>query len=191
VAAYHHGNLRDAILTSAAAVIERDGVAALSLRAIATDLGVSHTAFRRHFGSREGVLNALAVQGFQRLADELGAVAGGPFLDVGVAYVRFALADVGHFTVMFRTDLLDNDDPELTEARRRAFGFLRAGADVVVPRDVTAAMVAGWGVVHGIATLALTGNLTRIRSEELARTGDDLEAITRRAIALLYPRERS
>ena len=161
-------------------MIARDGVGSLSLRRIATDLGVSHTAFRRHFGDREGVLNALAVQGHLRLAEALaGAAAHGAFIDVGVAYVRFALAHPGHFTVMFRSDLLDNDDPELVAARAAAFAPLSAGVAQLGVDDREAGEVTGWAVVHGIATLALTGNLR----------GDPV-ALTRRALALTYPRNR-
>jgi AcrR family transcriptional regulator len=178
MASYHHGNLRAAILAAAASVIARDGVGALSLRSIATDLGVSHTAFRRHFGDREGVLNALAVQGNRRLAEELGAAAtGGDFLEVGVAYVRFALANPAHFTVMYRSDLLDNEDPELVEARAAAYAPLQNGVRALPVTDFEAAELTGWGLVHGIATLALTGNLP----------GTDVVALARRALALAYP----
>jgi AcrR family transcriptional regulator len=179
MASYHHGNLREAILAAAATVIAADGVGGLSLRAIAKELGVSHTAFRRHFGSREGVLNALAVQGNRLLAQSLTAAAAqGDFVEVGVAYVRFALAHPGHFTVMFRSDLLDNTDPELVAARAEAFAPLVAGVAGKRLDDPEAGRVLGWAVVHGIATLALTGN---IRSES------DLESLARRAISLTYP----
>jgi AcrR family transcriptional regulator len=189
MAGYHHGNLRDAILVAAASVIARDGVAGLSLRAIATDLGVSHTAFRRHFGDREGVLNALAVQGHRLLAEELRAAQAGEFLDVGVAYVRFALTHPGHFTVMFRPDLLDNDDPELTAARGAAFAPLNTGVTALDLPDPTAARVAGWGLVHGIATLAVTGNLAG--AFKTPANDASVEALARRALALLYPRENN
>jgi AcrR family transcriptional regulator len=179
MASYHHGNLRDAILAAAAATVARDGVGGLSLRRIATDIGVSHTAFRRHFGDREGVLNSLAVQGNQLLAGELTTAATqGEFIDVGVAYVRFALAHPGHFTVMFRSDLLDNDDPELVAARAAAFAPLAAGVKDLHLEHPEAGEVTGWAVVHGIATLALTGNLR----------GDPV-ALARRALAQTYPHD--
>jgi len=187
MASYHHGNLRDAILVAAASVIARDGVGALSLRAMATNLGVSHTAFRRHFGDRTGVLNALAVQGHRWLAEELRAAQDGEFLDVGVAYVRFALTHPGHFTVMFRPDLLDNDDAELTAARTEAFAPLSAGVKAMDPPDPAAARVAGWGLAHGIATLALAGNLAGALGASESEAGPGAEALARRALALLYP----
>src|SRR4051794_37952119 len=183
MASYHHGNLREEILTAAVAVIARDGVDAMSLRTIATGLGVSHTAFRRHFGDREGVLTALAVQGHRMLATALTAAgARGEFLDVGVAYVTFAIAHPGHFAVMFRPDLLDNSDPGLAAARAEAFAPLQTGVAGMRLDDPVAGEVAGWGLVHGIATLALTGSLRRWPG--------DAESLARRALTQIYPTAR-
>jgi AcrR family transcriptional regulator len=181
MARYHHGNLREAILDGAATVIARDGVGALSLRALAADIGVSHTAFRRHFGSREGVLNALAVRGNLRLAATLNAATTADLLEIGVAYVRFALTEPGLFAVMFRSDLLDNDDPELIYARAESLAPLHDGVRALGTPDPLAAEVAYWGVVHGVAALALTGTLTGALGEA------DIEAVTRRALTLLKP----
>ena len=64
---YHHGDLRQALLERAVAVIGEEGVAAVSLRALARDLGVSHAAPARHFASREGLLNAVALAGIDAL----------------------------------------------------------------------------------------------------------------------------
>ena len=82
---YHHGNLRQEVLQQAAQVIGRDGVASLSLRSIAEALGVSHTAPMHHFGSRDGVLNALALEGFELLHERLEAAGRQGFAEVGVA----------------------------------------------------------------------------------------------------------
>jgi AcrR family transcriptional regulator len=181
VARYHHGNLRVSILAASAAAIARDGIDALSLRAIAKDLGVSHTAFRRHFARREGVLNALAVQGNHLLADALSsAQQAGEFIEVGVAYLRFALDNPGHFTVMFRSDLLDNADPELVTARQASYAPLVEGVAALGLDDPEAGEVTGWAVAHGIATLALTGNLR----------GDPID-LARRALAQIYPSRSS
>jgi AcrR family transcriptional regulator len=187
VARYRHGGLREAILAAAVESIARDGVGGLSLRAVATEIGVSHTAFRRHFGSREGVLNALAVQGNLLLAEALSAAAAtGTFTDVGVAYVRFALAHPGHFAVMFRSDLLDNDDPELVSARAKALAPLRDGVRALGTSDPTAAEVANWSIVHGVATLALNGTLMGALDGPLQAWSIDIETLARRALSLLH-----
>ncbi|WP_017585460.1 TetR-like C-terminal domain-containing protein [Nocardiopsis ganjiahuensis] len=189
---YHHGNLRAAVLARAAEVIEREGPYAFSLRSLAADLGVSHTAPRHHFGSREGVLNALATEGYTELANRLRAnrEAGGGFLESGVEYVRFAAEHPAHFQVMFAPSLLDEDDSELSAARAAAFGELTSGVESMAEegrpvQDAAGGVVAGWAIVHGIATLALTGNLDS--SGVRALLGDaDLLTITRRSAGLLF-----
>ncbi|WP_304451947.1 TetR/AcrR family transcriptional regulator [Nocardiopsis sp. YSL2] len=190
--AYHHGNLRAAVLERAAEVIESEGPYSFSLRSLAADLGVSHTAPRHHFGSREGILNALAVEGFQGLAESLRAVRaeGGTLLDAGVAYVRFAADHPGKFQVMFAPRLLDDGDAELAAARSAAFAELTGGVDTLQDRgiaveDSAAAVVAGWAIVHGIATLALSGNLDTSGIRALF-ADTDLLTITRRSAGLLF-----
>lgn len=188
---YHHGDLREAVLERAAAAIELEGPYLFSLRSLAAELGVSHTAPRHHFGSREGVLNALATQGFAMLGDRLRAIreSGGSFLDAGVAYVEFALEHPAHFQVMFAPTLLDEGDPALAAARAATFAELRRGVDSMSLGDETdaaaAAVVAGWSIVHGFATLALTGNLDSSGIRSLCADGD-LLGLARRSASLLY-----
>lgn len=189
---YHHGNLRAAVLERAARVIAEQGPQELSLRALAADLGVSHTAPRHHFGSREGVLRALATEGFVELERRLRAnrESGEGFLEAGVEYVRFAMEYPAHFQVMFARGLVGPDDTELEAARGAALAELEAGVASLTDEgrdvsDVPAALLAGWAMVHGIASLALSGALEA--SEVRALFGDtDLPAATRRSAGLLY-----
>ena len=60
---YHHGVLRATLMREALRVIERDGVEGVSLRALAREAGVSHSAPNHHFGSRTGLLTAIATEG--------------------------------------------------------------------------------------------------------------------------------
>lgn len=176
-APYHHGDLPQAILAAAATAVGRDGVAALSLRSLAQEVGVSHTAPRHHFGDKRGVVTALAAQGYGDLALALRrAGSGGTFLDVGVAYVGWALDHGAHYQVMFRPELVDTADP----AHEAALGGLRqALVESLADRTPTAAVssstggagdgpgsggipvvgLAAWSIVHGFVTLALADNL--------------------------------
>ena len=70
-ARYHHGDLRAALIARAAEVVVADGVGALSLRELARDLGVSHGAPSRHFPDKQALLDALALDGFERLRVDL------------------------------------------------------------------------------------------------------------------------
>lgn len=181
--AYHHGDLRRALLDALAEAVLEVGPAAVSLRDVARRAGVSHAAPAHHFGDKAGLLTAFAAEGHELLAAELAAAwrASGDFLEVGVAYVRFAVAHRAHFEVMFRPELLRRDDPVLREAGARSFAALAAGGEELPPgADGEGAAIGAWAFVHGLATLWLGGNLP----PQL----DDPEALTRRVAHALEAR---
>jgi AcrR family transcriptional regulator len=175
---YHHGNLRPALLTAAIEEIEESGPAAMSLRAVARRAGVTHAAAAYHFGDRKGLLTAIAAEGFGLVADALREAhqRTGSFLEVGVAYVRFAVTHRAHFEVMYRPELYHRDDAALVRARVAA-GALLYGSEVP-DAERLAEGVAAWSIVHGVATLWLNGNLP-------PQLGDDPEEITRLVAAHL------
>jgi AcrR family transcriptional regulator len=167
------------MLDAAVAAVASDGVADLRLREVSRAVGVSHTAAAHHFGDKAGLLTAIAVEGFELLADALadattGSRAGtGTFADAGVAYVRFATSRPGHFAVMFRPDLLHLDDPGLVAARERAGTALRAGAG----SGSSVEGLAAWSLVHGLATLWLSGAAPRPADHDVEATA---RAVVRR-----------
>src|SRR5262245_57256477 len=69
---YHHGALRDALLQAAERVLERDGLAGLTLRAVAREAGVSHAAPTHHFGDLTGLVSELAAIGFRQFNTTMG-----------------------------------------------------------------------------------------------------------------------
>ncbi len=185
---YHHGDLRRTLLAAAAEAITESGPAALSLRDLARRAGVSHAAPAHHFGDKAGLLTALAAEGFTLLADELDRTraAGGGVLEAGVGYVRFAVGHRAHFAVMFQPELLNSSDPELRSAKDRASGALgSAVATVQEPdrrgADTRTAGLSAWSIVHGFATLWVSGALP-------PDLGDDPEAAARRVIRPLFAR---
>ncbi|MGW1886919.1 TetR/AcrR family transcriptional regulator [Streptomyces sp. NPDC001970] len=103
---YHHGDLRAALLERAEQTLREQGVDALSLRELARGLGVSHAAPSRHFKDKQALLDALALSGFERLAQVLeGAGAtGGSFEERltahGRAYVDFMSKNTALFDLM-------------------------------------------------------------------------------------------
>lgn len=68
---YHHGNLREAVLVAAEQALETSGIGSVSLREICRELDVSHTAPRRHFPTKQALLVALAIHGYELLGAEL------------------------------------------------------------------------------------------------------------------------
>jgi AcrR family transcriptional regulator len=182
---YHHGDLPDALLSAVDELVREGGVGAVTLREAARRAAVSHAAPAHHFGDKAGLLTAYAVQGFAALHAELRAareraVAEGeePLLSIGLAYIRFAVAEPGRFSVMFRVEAVHSDQPVYRKACDSAFTVV---LDAV--RDLRAALgdddadclhaaTGAWAIVHGFATLWLDGNL----AEEITADGPDMAA---------------
>ncbi|WP_018218554.1 TetR/AcrR family transcriptional regulator [Salinispora vitiensis] len=179
---YHHGDLRRALLAAAAVAIEESGPAALSLRDLARRAGVSHAAPAHHFGDKSGLLTALAVEGFDLLAAALRT--GDSLLEMGVAYVDFAVRRRAHFEVMYRPDLYRADAPEVVAARKRSRAVLRSAVADLPPGPGAVGGAAGdalaaWSIVHGFATLWNAGALPD-------ETGDDPREAARVVIRRLF-----
>ncbi|MFI5843649.1 TetR/AcrR family transcriptional regulator [Catenuloplanes sp. NPDC051500] len=170
--AYHHGDLRRALLDAAVDVLGESGPAALSLRELARRAGVSHAAPAHHFRDRAGLLTAVAIDGYRLLATELAEtrVRTGSFREMVVAYVEFAVRHRAHFEVMFSPDVLRSDDAELATVRAKLANAFDAAArdlpDAPAVRDLPEASaadggLAGWSTAQGVATLWLAGALPR------------------------------
>ena len=178
---YHHGSLPDALLRAAEGVLLRDGLKGLTLRAIAREAGVSHTAPQHHFGDTAGVLSELAAIGHHRLsasmAEHAAVAAPGEPRQKAIAhgYVDFAVKNADLFRLMSRNELLNSERPALVEARRLSARGL-AGvfenisseppvgkglfSPLTAPQAI--AMTAAWSQVHGLASLLIDNRLMGI-----------------------------
>lgn len=182
---YHHGDLRRVLLETAVRVIDADGLAALSLHALATRAGVSSGAPYHHFESREQLLVAIADQGFElltsemrRAADEAKGDAAANLRALGLGYIRFALAHRGHFRVMFRPELQASLSPSTTPSGG-AFTMLREAvlrcqSEGLAPSgDPMPLVLVAWSCVHGASSLWIDGSLGNkrlVESEEQLAT---------------------
>jgi AcrR family transcriptional regulator len=182
---YHHGDLRRALLAAAVQAITESGPTGVSLRDLARRAGSPHAAPAHHFGDKAGLLTALAAEGFDLLADTLSAAQqrSGQFLEVGVAYVGFAVEHRAHFEVMFRPDLYHADDPAVRAAEARADAALYDGIGARLSEqtgaDIRLAGVAAWSLVHGFATLWLNRALP-------AEFGEDPQTAARAVARFLF-----
>jgi AcrR family transcriptional regulator len=170
--AYHHGDLRQAMLAAADRLIEEQGLEQFTLRECARRAGVSHGAPAHHFGDVRGLLTALAAQGFEQLLAAMAhhEAAAPPdayeqLIANGQAYVAFALAHRGRFQLMFRSDRVQHDDLRLQQAGRATYGRLQhhmaavttaAGAGTALQSEKA---LLAWVVVHGLSTLTLESGL--------------------------------
>ena len=170
--AYHHGNLRRALLDEALATIRVEGVDGLTLREIGARLDVSRTALYRHFADKAALLTAVATEGFRMLRQQLvsawedGGRDDDAFRAMGVAYVRFALTSPPHYRVMFSGSVdTSAQDAELAAEAHGAFQALvdalaTLQRDGAVRDDDTVVMATYvWALVHGLAMLAIDGKV--------------------------------
>jgi AcrR family transcriptional regulator len=180
---YHHGDLRRALLDAALDVIATGGPGHLSLRALARSAGVSHAAPAHHFGDKSGVFTAIATEGFELLYESQLRTSEGmdpaqTLLPLAVNYVLFAIEHPSHYEVMWREDLYDRGDLPLLAARQRVFEVfyqsVAAGTGELDPQEFGGAVAAAWSIVHGFATLWLSGNLTAFLGTDPAAASDEV-----------------
>jgi AcrR family transcriptional regulator len=136
--------------------LEEEGLAALSLRAVARRAGVSHAAPYRHYSNHEALLVELAVEGFDELREEIASAASGPGLaderisEIGAAYMRFVARRPALARLMFGPQLPNRDSfPDLGAAADSV------GTEIGSALNDTALGLAVWAAVHGLAMLIL------------------------------------
>ncbi len=164
--AYHHGDLRAAVLAAGVALV--DAGEPLGMRELGRRLGVSHVAVRYHFSSIEAVDDALAAIWFRDLDRAMAAAErrhlGDPrarFQALGAAYVRYALAHPARFRVLFR-----GRSAGLAREAEPAFRRVLEAVVACRPRaDAGTVTMLAWSAMHGLALLwidgALAGRLAR------------------------------
>lgn len=170
---YHHGALRAALIDAAEAELAVSGLEGFTLRGCARRAGVSHAAPAHHFGDVDGLLAAVAALGFDRLRATMREVAEGVtpgtaahVTAIGHGYIRYALAHPAQFRLLFRREHADRADPTLHAAGDAAFDVLveavaalRGVADPLAIPATREEVFGFWGLAHGLADLAISGQL--------------------------------
>ncbi|GAB3716808.1 TetR/AcrR family transcriptional regulator [Amycolatopsis oliviviridis] len=163
---------RTRLIDTAANLLAEEGVGAVTLRGIAKAAGVSHGAPLRHFSGRAALLSAVATRGYLELLERGAVLPDGTPRERLIAachgYLDFALANPAMFELMFRRDLIDPGDAELTRVSSAVFDFFAALVAEVAevrggtwhpatdPRLLASSL---WASLHGLAQLWLWGGL--------------------------------
>jgi AcrR family transcriptional regulator len=168
---YHHGDLRNALVSEGLELLEEAGHSDFTLRDLAHRVGVSAAAPYAHFADKSALLAAIATSGFVRLTAALGtAVANdsdpaAQFLRMGSAYVRFGMDHPALYKLMFASEELparQDEYPELHAAGEAAFGLLTGMLErmqrrgFLRPGDPEADGLSVWAHVHGLTSLIIT-----------------------------------
>ena len=167
---YHHGDLRSALLEAAERALESGGSQELSLRELSRELGVSNTAPRRHFINKQALLDALALDGFERLGAALTrAIADkedafdARIVRLARAYARFAMKHSVLIGVMFAAKHHPEATPALLEASDKALSKIPLtiqegqAAGAVVPGSAERLSMAVFASVEGLISVSTNG----------------------------------
>ena len=163
---YHHGDLRNALLEAGEQLLAETGVAALSLRAVAKQAGVSHAAPYRHFKGKAALISGLAQAGFSLLrsvismaADKIPYDPEQKLVEAGVAYVHLALRNPELMQLMFSTAPGQVVDMQLRQSSMATLeplvDIMNTGieAGIFRERDAHELALVAWTSMHGMAML--------------------------------------
>jgi AcrR family transcriptional regulator len=174
--AYHHGDLKNALIKAGVEILAREGLSGLSLRKVARLAGVSHAAPYAHFADKQALIAAISTEGFKQLYTQIESVRttqkdnpSGLLTETAWATIQFALIEPDRFKLMFSSVLdKEKDYPDFVESSQQNFrqlveivehcqntNILKAG-----PSDLAAVSV--WGVVHGLIMLVLEGQISHL-----------------------------
>ncbi|SCF80172.1 transcriptional regulator, TetR family [Streptomyces sp. Cmuel-A718b] len=151
-------------MRAARELLEEDGSAGLSLRAVARRAGVSTTAPYRHYAGREALVSAVAAEGYRELVTHLAQAHPAPstpgeLAAVAVACVRFALEHPALFRAM-SAEPCDPTSDERVAATAAISEYVRTVVGATFPGvDADALSTTVWALVHGLAFLHLDGKL--------------------------------
>ncbi len=193
--AYHHGNLRTAVLQAAENALESGGTASISLREISRELEVSHTAPRRHFETKQALLDALAIHGYEQLGDMLARALELPGTSFELrlqrataVLVRFALKHPALLGHMFAAKHQPEASAELLEA---SVVSLSSGVSLIADGQKSGDVVSGdpellalvpFATVQGLIVVSSNGSFRGMSLEKL------VEYATRQILVGLRPR---
>lgn len=166
---YHHGNLKEALISAGLEILSEKGIEGLSLRKVAKKVGVSHTAPYNHFADKQALLAAISTAGHEQLHQSLSTAftevedsAANIILEIAWAYLQFALADPGRFKLMFSGVLeVETDHPEFTEIVQKNVSLLEEiivycqSKDQLTAGKVEVIAIKLWSAVHGFTDLIL------------------------------------
>jgi AcrR family transcriptional regulator len=164
---------RAQIIGAARRIAELEGWSSVTVRRLSDEISYSQPVLYAHFGSREGILAAVAIEGFQEMGLALEKArkrvrSGNPVEAVAAAYLEFAASSPALYEVMFTLSLsVQFDDPATPPELRFAFSQLLELFGGQTKPEVLAELF--WASLHGIAELSRTKRFPRSRQKERVR----------------------
>src|SRR5215468_6261052 len=166
---------RAQIISAARRIAELEGWSNVTVRRLSDEISYSQPVLYSHFGNREGILTAVAIEGFQELGLALEkarkrAKRGNAVEAVAAAYLEFAVSSPALYEAMFSLSLsVPFDDPATPPELRFAFSqFLELFQGQSSKSEVISELF--WASLHGIAELTRTKRFPPSRQKERVRS---------------------
>jgi AcrR family transcriptional regulator len=164
-----HGDLRTELLRQGLALLDADGVEGVTIRAVARNAGVAHSAPANHFTSRQAMLTSIAALIFADLADQITEATADKAESPEQAIKAFAETcfqfafDRPHrYQLLWQRQLVNQEDPALAEQMDRVYSALLSSLSEENKKrrvDIDTDAIAIWSMIHGYISMRLDGNL--------------------------------
>jgi AcrR family transcriptional regulator len=173
--AYHHGDLKNALIEAGINILAQEGVSGLSLRKVARKAGVSHAAPYAHFADKQALIAAISTDGHEKIHERIvDIVARYPdeplrqLVETAWAYAEFGFEEPDLFRITFSGVVeRERDYPALVEMVAKNFELVRSlvvrcqAAGILSPGQPDLVAVGVWGLVHGFVSLVQQGQVSR------------------------------
>ena len=170
---YHHGNLKEELVSKGLQILKEDGIESLSLRKLALELKVTVGAPYKHFKDNEELLSEIAVKGFELLKEKLEDVIKKypnqflkQFQEAGISYVEFAFENEEIFRLMYGSKIKDHSKYEnLKKIGDESFKVLYSivkkcqEKEILKKANTDSIVLAAWSLVHGLSILIIDKQL--------------------------------
>lgn len=164
-----HGDLRMALLREGLTLLDIHGVEGVTIRAVARNAGVAHSAPANHFPTRRAMLTAIAAIVFADLADltteSITGLTDKPEQGIQAfaeTCFQFAFDSPNRYQLLWQRQLINQDEPALAKEMERVYSALLSllQQDQINHRvDIETDAIAIWSMIHGYISMRLDGNL--------------------------------
>jgi AcrR family transcriptional regulator len=172
---YHHGDLKNALIQAALEIVAAEGVYGLTLRKAARRAGVSHNAPYAHFADKQALIAAIVLEGHKKIQTILEAVVAQypndplkQLANLAWAYVQFGIESPAHYKMTF-SGLLENEKkyPAFVDLSKNNLYLISkivadcqaAGVLVTGSQDMGLTALSAWGLIHGLVSLMIEGQV--------------------------------
>lgn len=173
---YHHGDLKNALIQAGIKILAEGGIEHFSLRKVAREAGVTHSAPYAHFADKQAMIAAISTDGYRKIFERINAMVdqypNNPlrqFIETAWAYVSFGFDEPDHFKFTFSGSVeREREYPALVEITSKTFDVLRQliircqQAGLIDGGEPDLAAVTVWGFVHGFVHLIQEGMVSHV-----------------------------